>query len=245
MRQGSDVLRTLTRRFWLLALGLIWGGVLGGLASLMMAPTYQADVYLMVVTRSQDIENTAAFDYTQAYSKLPTVPAVVGDTVSTYGIAPTSEAIEGVVNVQVPLNTPVFQIIVTTQDPKKAATLANDLADEVSAFVTERLAPGTGYRTVVVAEATSPRNPVSPDYVLNVAVGCTLGLILATALALLWDDLWRKERKDLEPASDTDDHPRPGVDRSEVSVPVANGYKSGGTSHVAYPQDERSGGGTR
>lgn len=195
MRQSSEVLLTLARRAWMLALGLVWGGLLGGLVSLLMTPTYEANVYLMVVTNSEEVENTAAYDYTQAYGKLPAVPTVVGEVLSKHGIRPTSQNVEDVVDVEVPLNTPILQVIVSARSPELAAALANDLGDRVSSFVAETLAPGTGYRAVVVAEAATPQRPVSPDWTLNVAVGAAVGLMLGGATALLWDDLRRVGKK--------------------------------------------------
>ena len=186
---GSDVLRTLLRRFWVLLLGLIWGGALGGLVSLMIPPTYQADVYLMMVTRSQEVENTAAYDYTQAYSRLATIPSIVGPALDDYGVEPTPEGIDDAVTVEVPLNTPVFKITASSKDPEMVADMANDLGDAVSGFIGERLAPGSGYRAVVIAEATSPRRPVSPDWKLNIVASAALGLMLGGMVALFWDDL--------------------------------------------------------
>ena len=191
------MLLTLVRRFWIIALGLVWGAALGGLVSFLITPAYQANVYLMVVTDSAEVENTAAYDYTQAYSKLPTVPAVVGPVLSDYGIESNAEGIEETINVEVPLNTPVFQVIVSSSERQEVAALANDVGQAVTDFANDRLAPGTGYRSVVVAEATSPQQPISPDWRLNVAVGAAVGLMLGGALALLWDDLrrMRKGRK--------------------------------------------------
>lgn len=195
MRQSSDVLLALVRRFWILVLCLVWGAVLGGLVSLLMTPTYQASVYLLVVTNNEEVENTAAYDYTQAYSKLPTVPMIVGPVVGEYGIEPTQQAIEEVVKVEVPLNTPVFKITIDFDSPNNATALANDLANAVETFVADRLSPGTGYRAVVVAEATTPQRPTSPDWRLNVALGASLGLLIGGAAALFWDDVARARKR--------------------------------------------------
>lgn len=229
MPQSSDVLLNLTRRWWMLAIGLVLGGVLGGLASLLMTPTYQSTLYFMVVTQSEDVENTAAYEYTQAYSRLPTVPTVVGDVFREYGITPSPENIQDFVDVEVPLNTPLFQIIVSAEDPGQAAALANDLGDRVSSFVADTLTPGTGYRAAVVAEASMPRQPISLDWNLNIALGAAVGIVLAGMLALFWDDLRlaRKRRRSTEV-----DESGSGVS-SKIWVPGSNGHKAVGSSAVA------------
>jgi capsular polysaccharide biosynthesis protein len=193
--QSSDVLRTLVRRIWILALGLVCGGVLGVFATLLMTPTYQASAYLIIVTASQKVENTAALNYTQAYSQFATVPSVVAPVLLKHDIEPTAQNITELVNVDVPPNSPVFQITVNAQDPDLAVGLVNDLAAKVSTFTSDRMAPSSGYRAVVVAEALTPKRPASPDPIVNTAAGATVGLFMGGVAALLWDDLWPGKRK--------------------------------------------------
>ena len=192
--RSSDVLLILARYFWILALGLIGGAVGGALATSLMTPTYQASAYLIVVTDSPDVENTAALDYTQAYSKLATVPSVIGPVLREYGIEPTAQDIAEVIVVDVPTNSPVFQITASANDPDVAAGLVNDLGAKLNSFTTDRLAPSSGYRAVVVAEALTPRVPVSPDSVVNTAVGAAGGLFVGGVTALLLDTLLLKRK---------------------------------------------------
>ena len=168
---------------------------MGVLATLLMTSTYQASAYLIVVTASRSVENTAALDYTQAYSEFATVPSVVAPVFRKYGIEPTAQNMTEVVNVDVPTNSPVFQITVNAQDPDVAVGLVNDLAAKVSSFTSDRMAPSSGYRAVVVAEALTPERPASPDPIVNTAVGAAVGLFMGGVAALLWDDLWPGKKK--------------------------------------------------
>ena len=189
LQLASDVLLAFVRRWWVLAWAVIIGAVWGVIATLLMPPTYQASVYLLVVTATPDIENVAAFDYTQAYSRVATIPSVVGPVVSRYGIEPSPQAIQEAVTVEVPPNSPVFEITVTTRNRDTAVALVNDLGAKVSSFSTERLAPGSGYRAIVIAEALTPKDPISPSPKLNIALGAAIGLFMGGVLVLLWDQL--------------------------------------------------------
>ncbi len=191
LQQSSDVLLALMRRWWVLVWGIIIGAAWGVIATLLMTPMYQASVYLLVVTASPTIENTAAYDYTQAYSRLATIPSVVGPVTSKYGIEPTAQNLQEVVTVEVPPNSPVFQLTVTTPDPEKSTAMVNDLGAKVSSFSTDRLAPGSGYRSIVVSEALIPKAPTSPDPKLNVALGAAVGFFMGGALVLMWEQLLR------------------------------------------------------
>jgi capsular polysaccharide biosynthesis protein len=188
MQQSSNVSQTLIRRLWIIVLGLALGGALGALVSQQMTPIYQSNVHLLVVPASDNAGTSTANDYAQAYSKLATNPAVIGEAVrkSEVGVDPWD--IEKVVSVEVSPNAPIIQITTNSPDPEDASTLANALGSGLSSF-TEEEAKDTGYQADVMAAAIPPEAPALPNWTLNMAVGAAAGLLVGGVVALLWDKL--------------------------------------------------------
>lgn len=208
VQQTSDILQVLVRRFWIIVLGFIIGGALGIFASQLMTPVYQSNVYLLVVPSSgnfgtqtpSDYEQKLRNDYTQAYSRIATDPAVIGESVRESGVGVDPSDIRKVVNVTPSSTAPILQVTVNFQDPEGASTLANAVARGLNSY-TAKQSTDSGYRADVMAEATPPTSPVAPGWKLNIAVGAAVGLLVGGVVALLWESLqqawkaWRDQRR--------------------------------------------------
>lgn len=192
-QQDSSGARALFRGLWLIILGLVLGGALGALVSQLTTPVYQSSVYLLVVPESENAGVSTANDYAQAYSRLVTEPAVVGEAVDESEVGVDPWDVERVVSVEVAPNAPILEITTNSEDPEDASALANALGSGLSSFAEER-AEETGYQAEVMAEAVPPEEPALPDWVLNVAVGAFAGLLVGATAALLWFDR-RQPRK--------------------------------------------------
>lgn len=192
-QQDSNISRTLFRGLWVIILGLILGGALGALVSQLTTPIYQSSVYLLVVPEPENAGVSTANDYAQAYSRLVTEPAVVGEAVDESEVGVDPWDVERIVNVEVTPNAPILQITTNSDAPEDAAALANALASGLSSFAEERVEQ-TGYQAEVMAEAVPPEEPALPNWALNVAVGAFAGLLVGATAALLWFDR-RQPRK--------------------------------------------------
>jgi uncharacterized protein involved in exopolysaccharide biosynthesis len=147
-----------------------------------------------VVPESENAGVSTANDYAQAYSRLVTEPAVVGEAVSESEVGVDPWDVERIVSVEVAPNAPILQITTNSDDPEDASALANALGSGLSTFAEER-ADETGYQADLMAEALPPEDPALPDWALNVAVGAFAGLLVGATAALLWLDPRHHRRK--------------------------------------------------
>ena len=193
-QQDSNISRALFRGLWVIILGLVLGGALGALVSQLTTPVYQSTVYLLVVPESENAGVSTANDYAQAYSRLVTEPAVVGEAVDESEVGVDPWDVERIVSVEVAPNAPILQITTNSDDPEDASALANALGSGLSTFAEER-AEETGYQAEVMAEALPPEDPALPNWALNVAVGAFAGLLVGATAALLWLDRRQSRRK--------------------------------------------------
>lgn len=193
-QQDSNISQALFRGLWVIILGLILGGALGALVSQLTTPVYQSSVYLLVVPEPENAGVSTANDYAQAYSRLVTEPAVVGEAVGESEVGVDPWDVESIVSVEVTPNAPILQITTNSDDPEDAAALANALGSGLSSFAEER-AEETGYQADLMAEALPPEDPALPNWALNVAVGAFAGLLVGATAALLWFDRRQPRRK--------------------------------------------------
>lgn len=216
-RRGSEVLVALLQGFWLALLGLVLGAGTGLLVSELTPPSYQAKTNLMVTPISGGTSADARLsNYTRAYSELVTVPEVVGEAVRKNGADP--QQIRRYINVEVsPADSPLFEVTASSNEPERAAELANSVGSAVASF-TEGLSKNSGYRAEVVANATPPRDPAWPNTALNAAAGATTGLLVGGAAALAWGGRSRRAERTKQ-----DPDEKPGAAAASEAGPIASG----------------------
>lgn len=226
--QSSDILQVLIRRLWVIILGFVIGGALGAFVSQQMSPIYQSNVYLLVVPASgdfgtqtpSDYEQKLRNDYAQAYSRIATDPAVIGEAVRESGVGVDPSDIRKVVNVTPSSTAPILQVTVNFQDPEGASTLANAVARGLNSYTTEQ-STDSGYRADVMADAIPPTSPVAPGWRLNIAVGAAMGLLVGGVVALFWDSLqqvWKAWRDQQRARKKYKDQQSPKMDERETEV---------------------------
>ena len=98
------------------------------------------------------------------------------------GFKGTSDDIKNMINVEQTQSSQMFSIVVTSEDPKEAATVANVVA---SIFKQEAGEYTEADKVSIISEAEPSSNPVSPNKKVNMAIGGVLGLIVGVGLALL------------------------------------------------------------
>ena len=98
------------------------------------------------------------------------------------GFTGTSETVKNMISVEQTQSSQMFTIVVTSEDPNEAATVANVVAN---IFKDEAGEYTDADKVSVISEAETPKNPVSPNKTVNLAIGGILGLIIGVGLALL------------------------------------------------------------
>lgn len=98
------------------------------------------------------------------------------------GFKGTADTVKNMISVEQTQNSQMFSIVVVSEDPKEAATVANVVAD---IFKKEAKEYTDAEKVSVISQAEEPLNPVSPNKRINMTIGAILGLVVGIGLSLL------------------------------------------------------------
>ncbi|MGF9648061.1 polysaccharide biosynthesis tyrosine autokinase [Pseudarthrobacter oxydans] len=191
----SDYLR-LVRRSWKWIVAFVLLGVLGGgLASVLVKPTYVAETQLFVAIQNSgsitELQqgNTFSQARVQSYVKTVTTPVVLQPAIDTVGLETTADALSERVKASTELNTVLINISVSDASPVQAAAIAQAVADSLISAIDNLEKPKTGGSSPVslsvVRPAVPPSSPSAPNTRLNLILGLLVGLGLGTGVAVL------------------------------------------------------------
>jgi len=186
-------LRLIRRWWWLLALGaLIGGGSAYGISQL-ITPIYRASASLLVnqtqtpgVIAYNDILTSERL--TMTYRELISQRPVLDGVIDNLALSMTSDELAALIDVEVVSDTQLLRLSVEHPEPRQARLLANATA---RAFIDANEQDGlTRPGSVSIVEpAATPGSPVRPRTELNSVMGAFAALLLAGALALLFEYL--------------------------------------------------------
>ncbi|MEV8559636.1 polysaccharide biosynthesis tyrosine autokinase [Streptomyces sp. NPDC051917] len=175
-------------------------------------PIYEARTQLFVATRTG--EDTAQLNEgqsfsqarVQSYAEIVTTRQVTGPVVKQLRLHTTPEWLASRITAVAPLNTVLINISVKDTVPRRAARIANAVAQRFSEVVERLETPketsgsersgkhrsGEAASPVslgITQEAVAPTRPVSPRPVLNLAAGVFGGLLLGAGVIILLETL--------------------------------------------------------
>lgn len=205
--QLAHYLRLVRRWWWLLALGAIIGGGSAYGISQLMTPIYRASAILLVnqtqtpgVIAYNDILTSERL--TMTYRELITRRPVLQDVVEDLDLPMSAGGLASLIDVGVVSDTQLLRLSVEHPDPEQARLLANATAE---AFIdteghSELTQPGS---VSIVEPAVTPGVPVRPRTTLNSLMGAFAALLLAGAVALVYEylDETVKTPEDVETAA--------------------------------------------
>ncbi|MFI8227468.1 lipopolysaccharide biosynthesis protein [Streptomyces sp. NPDC085900] len=164
----------------LLAVGALAGGLIGGTYGLVRTPTYTATSYVVAVP-TQKSDSATALGFAQAYGRVATQLAVLGDAQVWAGVSvPT---LKSSVQAATSPDAPMVAITATSSQPQLAA----DMADAVSRALTRHANDAKADTDVELrqfARAVKPTEPSSASPAVTGLVGASAGGLLG-GLALL------------------------------------------------------------
>lgn len=129
-------------------------------------------------------------------------------------------------------NSQMFQIQATTDNPDKAADIANVTADIFKEKATDVLDVN---KVTITSQAQVNPSPVSPNNKLNVAIGAVLGLMVGIGLAFLLE-LLDKTVKDERIITEELDLPIMGIVSEISSKELSKGLKLDLAPTIQVPQ---------
>jgi len=187
-------------RYWKGIVAAVLVGVAAGAGvSLLTTPTYTASAAVFLTVDSGGSANELqqgsmyARNQVASYAMLVGKPIVLEPVITQLGLKTTSRQLAASVTAKAPNDTAIIDLEVVGTDPHAAASIANAIADELTAVV-QQLAPkaadGTeSVKATVVARAAIPQTWTSPKVALNLLLGVLIGILVGFAQALLRERL--------------------------------------------------------
>ncbi|GGU29939.1 lipopolysaccharide biosynthesis protein [Streptomyces lavendofoliae] len=168
-----------TRRRWLVPAAALLGVLAGCGYGLLKTPEYAATSYVIVVPSAKS-DPAGAMGLAQAYGRVATDIAVVGDAQVAAGVP--AETLRASVQAATSPDAPM--IAVTARAPRPAT--AAGMADSVARALVQKgshTEGSTGVKVLQFTRAATPTEPVSPSASLAALVGgCAGGLLGGLAL---------------------------------------------------------------
>lgn len=178
--KAPEILRRLVRRFGLLLLLTLVGGIAGAAYSALKTPTYTAKAYVVAVSTGAQSDPIAALNFAQAYGRVATSDPVLAKAGVLLG-ADRSGLREATSSTSP--DAPVIELTATGSDPAHTAAVANSLGAALVEYGDNRKAD-TKVGLSLLAGAMTPSRPSSPRPPMELAVGAAGGLLIG-GLAVL------------------------------------------------------------
>jgi len=193
----QDLLRVF-QRYWALIVLLVAVGLSTSAVMLLVViqPSYEATARLFVSTQSLGTadELLQGSTYTQArmtsYAQIASDPIVLDPVIEKLQLDRTADELSSQVEASAERDQLIIEIVVTDHDPALAANIVNEVAEVLSAVITDKIeAPVAGSEAMVnvttLRLADPPSAPSWPVPWIVITVGGLLGLIVGVGLAFL------------------------------------------------------------
>ncbi|MFD9633650.1 YveK family protein [Streptomyces violascens] len=178
LRQRHSIRRPLRSRplprWWPLPVCALLGATAGGVYGVVKTPEYTATSYV-VVTPAEKADPSVALGFAQAYGRVATEVAVIGDAQVWAGVS--ANTLRGSVQTATSPDAPMIAITATSARAGDAAGMANAVARALTVNGTHTQAD-TGVKVVQFSRAARPLAPSSPSAALTTLMGgCAGGLL--------------------------------------------------------------------
>lgn len=197
----KDYIEIILRRKAVIIVTLLIAVLVTSIGTSLMTPLYSASSKMRIASAALGNPGSLRVDLAftdrlmNTYIEMATSKAVMDPVSEIHG------DLDGTsINVEVLANTELMLISVEDPDPVRAANIANSVTEFLIAEG-RRSRVGTASRTEsvsVISPATVPRNPSSPNMLLNIALSTVLGLIGGLGLAFIFENtdsrLYTKEQ---------------------------------------------------
>lgn len=183
------------RKYWLviIVLGAL-GAASGWGISQFLPDRYRAETTVMIIPARGDStsELVQGSNYVQSlvqtYTVLARSPAVLQPVIDDLGLQGTVGQLAARTDVEAPLNTVVLEIGVTDGSGSSAQRVADAVATEFAVAVADTSPQGAdgdpAVRVSVIAPASNPSSPVTPNTRLNTMLGGAAGLVIGVLAAI-------------------------------------------------------------
>src|SRR5699024_6038906 len=155
----------------------------------LVTPKYEANTQILVsqsqqseVIESQEIQ--ASLQLVNTYRDIIKSPTVLDDVVSNLDLQETSSAISNKIEVTNQDQSQVLTVTVTDPSAQNAQDIANEVASVFQSTVPEVMNVDN-VSVLAAADVGNNPSPISPQLVINIAIGLILGLLVVLGIAFL------------------------------------------------------------
>lgn len=200
----EDILGVIKKNLiMIISLGLLFGAAAAFATAIIMTPQYEANTQVLV-TQSQETDGMvdnqdvqASLQLVNTYRDIILSPTVLDDVVENLGLEQTSNALSNKITVNNQDQSQVLTITVSDEFPENAETIANEVADVFQERVSEVMNVDN-VSILATAEVGENPSPVSPQPLVNIAIGLILGVLLALGIAFLREFLDKRVKTEEE-----------------------------------------------
>ena len=184
------IIRSVWHRAWVVILSAIIAAVAGfSIAAFAVTPMYSSSVMMYVNNSSFSLGNTefsfSSSEISAAQSLLKTYIVILNNRTTLEAVAEkaeldcTYEELSGMISSSSVNETEVLKVTVTSEDPYKAAKIANSIAEVLPMRISEII---EGSSMKIVDSAVVKLQKVSPSITKYTAVGFVLGTFVSIAV---------------------------------------------------------------
>ncbi|MDD9208007.1 polysaccharide biosynthesis tyrosine autokinase [Georgenia sp. 10Sc9-8] len=211
----SEYIAILRKRWVTVALATLATVAVTALVTLLATPMYSASARTFFSVQGgdsvADLNQGSTFAERQitSYAEVAESPLVLQPVIDELGLETTpSDLAESTLSTSVPAETVILSIEATHEDRELAADIANAVSEELADTVGDMSPPrpdgSDSVQATILATATVPEEPSSPNTTRNLALGLVLGLLLGVGLAVLREILDTKVRSERDITAVTD-----------------------------------------
>lgn len=186
----EDILEVIKKKFLMIAIMTLLFGCIAAYGTIfLMTPQYEAKTQILVsqaqeteVVNNQDIQ--ASLQLINTYRDIIKSPTVLDDVVSNLKLQESSTAISNKIEVTNQDQSQVLTVTVTDESAQRAEDIANEVASVFQSTVPEVMNVDN-VSVLAAADVGGNPSPVSPQPVINIAIGLILGLLVGLGIAFL------------------------------------------------------------
>jgi capsular exopolysaccharide synthesis family protein len=189
-------LRILRKRWLILAVSSLLGIAGAAAVTIVSTPQYEASTMAYVQVQSSgtigELAQGSTFVQNQvkSFSEVVSTPRVLDPVIKSLGLEMSAAELATSVQASAPLDSVNIEISVTRDSPAEAAEIADAVTASFRQVVGEittsnGINPTSQVSVSVLREATVPGAPVSPNTLVNLALGLLLGIAAGLGVAIL------------------------------------------------------------
>lgn len=203
-----EFVEALRRGWFIVAIAALLGGCSAVVLSLSQDPVYRASVELYVTSGSEENAQSAyqgslaSQQRVSSYARLVTADPVLAEALASSGLNMTTEDASAKLSAETSPETVLLTVIADDTNPRTAALLADNVAEAMTAFVTELEKPSGGgnplAKLTIVKPAKVSDEPVSPQTLRNLLLGLIAGAVVGGVVLYIRRQLDTKVRSEAD-----------------------------------------------